>query len=96
MITLITGKQASGKTTTARQITKGKKAVWMSGSAAKDFCLCGIDKGTECLVIDDVQSKSEISDLLESAKVNRLKLVIVSQNLTREDFQGKDIQLFNC
>lgn len=109
MITLITGMQASGKTTKAREITKGKNSVWLYEDLLKSpFCFNRVDSKTEYIVIDEVKNREAVGILLVSEKlqierqckkaeiIDMPNIILISQNLNREDFPNPNIKVIEC
>lgn len=109
MITLITGMQESGKTTKAREITKGKNTIWLYENLLKSpFCFNRVDSDTEYMVIDEVKNKEAISMFLVSEKlrierhckkdeiIDMPNVILISENLNRNDFPNQNIKVIEC
>ena len=94
MITFITGKRGSGKSSLVKKIVGDKKAVWVPEYALKnDFWTSeyGVKKNTEFIIIDEATEIEELKELFNDNLViqERLKrkrsismpqIIIVSQN----------------
>lgn len=65
-VTLILGPSPSGKTTKAKQLTEGKKAVWIYGLTDSDFAYSEVTRETEIIVIEgaDISNKNSFSQFL--------------------------------
>lgn len=68
--TIITGKQASGKTTLAKRLVTGKKAIWIHDSDLhKTFGFSEIQESTQVIVIEDCKSIGWIDYLLNEKNI---------------------------
>ena len=94
MITIITGKRGSGKSSLVKKIVGDKKAIWVQQYALNgDFWTSeyGVKADTEFIIVDEVTEIEELKELFSDALViqERLKrkrsismpqIIIVSQN----------------
>lgn len=94
MITIITGKRGSGKSSLAKKIVGDKKAVWVQQHSLKsDFWASEyeVKADTEVIIVDEVSDISKVKELFNDVLViqERLKrkrrvsmpqIIIVSQN----------------
>ena len=94
MITIITGKRGSGKSSLVKKIVGDKKAVWVPEYALKsDFWASeyGVKKDTEFIIIDEATDIEEIKELFNDVlviqepfkrkySISMPQIIIVSQN----------------
>ena len=99
MITIITGKRGSGKSSLVKKIVGDKKAVWVPEYALKGAFWTsehGVDAGTEFIIVDEVSDISKVKELFNDILVvqERFKrkrsismpqIIIVSQNALKVD-----------
>ena len=100
-VTIITGKQASGKTTKAKEMVANKKAVFLlQFEICNNYQYSKILKDTDVIVIDGLglREKQEIIKLISSDtilvnrkhevsfKMERPELILVSNSLDKKDF----------
>lgn len=94
MVTIITGKRGSGKSSLVKKIVEDKKAVWVEQYALKGAFWTSeyeVKKNTEFIIIDEVTEIGELKELFGDVLVVRERLkkdysismpqiIIVSQN----------------
>ena len=67
MIITIEGKRGEGKTMLAREITKGKRAVWINEYRLDSQWWTGlIDKTTEFIVFDEISDINKLNHLINA------------------------------
>lgn len=62
--TFITGKQSSGKTTKAKEITNGKETVFLNNTEKIRELRFYLTEKTEFIVIDDIYEQSDLEDIV--------------------------------
>ncbi len=62
--TFITGKQSSGKTTKAKEITEGKETVYLNNTDQIRELRFELNEKTEFIVIDDLYEKSDLEEII--------------------------------
>ncbi len=98
-ITIITGKQGSGKTTTAKKMAHGKKQVWIDASdLGHGYGFKDVKEDTDVIIIEGVSVAESLKLLITATQiaVNRRqyetmilpkpKIIITSNTLTKSDF----------
>ena len=99
MITIITGKRGSGKSSLVKKIVGDKKAVWVQQHSLKnDFWTSeyGVKKNTEFIIVDEVTEIEELKELFSDVlviqepfkrkySISMPQIIIVSQNALKVD-----------
>lgn len=99
MITIITGKRGSGKSTLVKKIVGDKKAVWVQEYSLKsDFWTSeyGVKADTEFIIVDEGTEIEELKELFgdvlvirepmkKDYRVSMPQIIIVSQNALKVD-----------
>ncbi len=99
MITIITGKRGSGKSSLVKKIVGDKKAIWVQQYALNGYFWTseyGVKADTEFIIIDEATDIEGLKELLNDVLViqERLKrkrsismpqIIIVSQNALKVD-----------
>ena len=94
MITIITGKRGSGKSSLAKKIVGDKKAVWVQQHSLKsDFWASeyGVKKNTEFIIVDELSDIDKVKELFNDVltiqerlkrkrRISMPQIIIVSQN----------------
>ena len=107
MITIITGKRGSGKSSLVKKIVGGKKAVWVQQYALNGAFWTSeyeVKADTEFIIVDEVTEIEELKELFSDVLVIRERLkkdyrismpqiIIVSQNALKVDISYTHI---NC
>lgn len=99
-VTIITGPQASGKTTLAKQMTEGRKAVFITpDKGGNHFLFHEVKEDTEVIVMEEAYSASQVRAISGSNKImidrqcrNPIEidtpdLIFTSNILTKKDFE---------
>ena len=98
-VTIIIGPRESGKTTLAKQLTEGRKAVFVDPSNSGPFLFSEVKADTEVIVMEEVHSANQVRGIAGSNRImiekqGRLKmeidtpdLIFTSNLLTRKDFE---------
>lgn len=102
-ITIITGNQATGKTTKAKELTASRKTVWLNRLNLDDpFLFQSITPETEVIVMDGLAGKKNLSEIKMliatpmlmvnrqgkmSMEVERPQIIIVSNDFKKDDFR---------
>lgn len=110
-VTVILGKQGSGKTTMAKRLAKGLSTCYTNWSPGQGrVAFVDVCRDTTCLVMEGISTASEVR-LLSKAKqiVKRFPyerhvstmfmpmLILISQNLKKSDLKGiPNIQIITC
>lgn len=64
--TFITGKQSSGKTTKAKEITEGKETIWYSNFKNLRYLREDLTEQTKFIVIDNIQNTQALKTIAET------------------------------
>lgn len=98
MITLITGKQASGKSHKADELTRGKKTYHVNANNSDLLMICTNIQPGAALVIDNVVRFNQV-EFLFGEHLARLRsavdIYMCSQTLTHKDFKGNKLNVIN-
>ena len=107
MITIITGKRGSGKSSLVEKIVGDKKAVWVQEYSLKnDFWTSEykVKKDTEFIIVDEATDIEELKELFNDVltiqepfkrkySISMPQIIIVSQNALKVDIPHTHI---NC
>ena len=107
MITIITGKRGSGKSSLVEKIVGDKKAVWVQEYALKGAFWTsehGVDADTEFIIVDEATDIEELKELFNDVlviqepfkrkySISMPQVIIVSQNALKVDISHTHI---NC
>ena len=102
---IITGKARSGKTTKAKELTKGKKTVWIDpGQLSNAFAFDLVKTDTERIVIDGAGLSNKILCIVFCKRIeinkrgsapfeiDRPELIIVSNEKEWSRIKGENIE----
>lgn len=107
MITIITGKRGSGKSTLVKKIVGDKKAIWVEQYALKGAFWTseyGVKADIEFIIVDEVTEIEELKELFgdvltirerlkKDYRISMPQIIIVSQNALKVDISHTHI---NC
>ncbi len=107
MITIITGKRESGKSSLVKKIVGDKKATWVQQYALNGYFWTseyGVKADTEFIIVDEVTEIEELKELLgdvlairepmkKDYSISMPQIIIVSQNALKVDISHTRI---NC
>ena len=87
-IIVICGKPETGKTNIAKQITKGKKAVWVPYFEIKSpFAFSSVSTETEVIVFDGLTDKNreQVRNIISSEKISIQKKGVKEKEVIAPD-----------